>query len=161
MLSCSLSFILTPLQNEVVKYCKMSFSFASWIFSHEWFQVTYLGQEYLRSDIVSFKRSLILISLITHDVSFDHMVKVLSARILHYKDRFSPFIIKMYFVKLCKYSITHQTLTYWCYYLLTIDYFSMNELWYLPKGDFLIPSFLLHLLDTFSHKEKLSFSLTH
>ena len=74
----------------------MSFSFASWIFSHEWFQVIYLGQEHPRSDIVSFKRSLILISLITHDVNFDHMVKVLSARILHYKDRFSPFIIKMY-----------------------------------------------------------------
>ena len=48
LLSCSLSFILTTLWNEVVKYCKMSFSFASWIFSHEWFQVIYLGQEHPR-----------------------------------------------------------------------------------------------------------------
>ena len=65
------------------------------MFSHDWIQVMYLGQEYPRSDAVFFSshpiKHMILTCPVADEVHFDPLIKMVSARLLCCEVTLFPF----------------------------------------------------------------------
>lgn len=129
----------------------------------------YFWQDYHRGDksfifVHNIRRHIGYICLISGSGNFDHSVKVLSARFLHYTVTVFLIVIGKYLVgryikiiQVSSYSSHFHTLA-----LPSIGDFCWNQLlfWWLPKSNILIPSFFLWLLIGFLMWEKLFF-LTH
>ena len=80
------------------------------------------------------------ICLITADINLEHLVKVVSAKILHYKDTVFPYAINKYVggdtLRLCTYSALPYTLTNFSIYLACSNYYCgpLVAIFYFPHS---------------------------
>lgn len=117
-------------------FYRMSFNLILPDASHEQIQIMHLWQEYQRSDamflpLYPIRQHRILICPITEDTHSDSLIKMLSARLLHYKVTLFPFIIILWggTWKLCKlniklliYSFTYNHLLFHLLYHVLFQY---------------------------------------
>lgn len=105
-----------------------------WIFLEEYqrHDMPFSGQ-FIRWDMSS-------IYLITADINLDHLVKVVSARILHCKGTIFPFAINKYSggdtLRLCTYSASLYTLTNFSTHSACSNYYSgsLVAIFYFPHS---------------------------
>lgn len=95
----SLTFIISIFKKSIAQLFYRIWLYL--MFSHDWIWILPLWQEKPRSDVLfvslhSITRHTISICLIT--IYFDHLVKVVSARLLHCRVTLFSFVINKYFV---------------------------------------------------------------